>query len=534
MKMRQAPKATSISDHWGDLPCRLPESRPEASPFFADLAPRILHRHRVAGWEGLVLRLVALAEQAEIPWPDTNTRSYLDGLKNDLRRGAFVPNSPLLRSAGEPMPHLFACFALDPTRPDFIQTARQVHDGMGGVGYPLDWIRTGTELDQFLIYIDDDTNAHQAGRPRPASNAATLSITHVGVPNMLERCGSMYTTNLNVGITDAFMKRVRTGDTEAVSRLAWVAESIFRTGQPGVIFTDRIPRISAAEHTTFAANVCGEAPLAVDESGILGSLNLCCFLITSSGGWILDEPALQASAKRAVRFLDGMHDIHAHPSDSLRRNSLATRKLGVGVMGFAHALAFLGIRYGSPESEAFAARVGRLLWSAALSASKELGVTRGVYPAWQPDQGPRRRNACLVAVAGTATISLLVHTSGGIEPIYAHLRHQRVINSNLVVIDPVVQIFCEAAGISSADAIQCLSSGCSLDTILPPKHAALLPTALEVTGPEHIRVQAAFQREIDGGITKTINCPTDTSQATIEEWLRFAWGGRTAWLYHLS
>ena len=77
-------------------------------------------------------------------------------------------------------------------------------------------------------------------------------------------------------------------------------------------------------------------------------------------------------------------------------------------MGFAHALALLGIRYGSPESEDFAALVGHLLWTSALEESENLGHARGVYPAWQPSHGPARRNACLVAIAGTATISLLV------------------------------------------------------------------------------------------------------------------------------
>ena len=501
---------------------RLPQTSPAASPFFAGLAERILHRHRSAGWEGLVLRLVRLAEQAETPWLDTNVHSFLDGLRDDLQQGAFVPNSPLLRNAGNTTPHLFACFALDPTQPDFLQTARHIHDGMGGVGYPLDWTSTGLELDRFLVNIDDDTDAHQPGRPRPASNAATVSITHNGLSNMLERCGRMRNTNLNVGINHAFMERIMAGDVEAVTCLKRIADSIFRTGQPGVIFTDRIPRISAVE-TAFAANVCGEAPLAVDESGLLGSLNLSCFLTAGPAGWVLDESALQASTRRAVRFLDGMHDLHAHPTEALRCNSLATRKLGVGVMGFAHALALLGIRYGSPESEDFAALVGHLLWTSALEESENLGHARGVYPAWQSSHGPARRNACLVAIAGTATISLLVNASGGIEPIYAHLRRQRVIDRDIIVLDPVVRVFCEAANVPPVDAIRRLSVGEPLNAILPPDRARLLPTALEVTGIEHIRVQAAFQREIDGGITKTINCSYDTSREIIEGWLRLAW-----------
>ena len=499
------------------------DSRPERSPFFSALSRRIIHRHR-GGWSGLVARILGLAEHAEALYSGVRDRAYLCALENDLARGAFVPNSPLLRSAGDLSPHLFACFALDPARLDVLRTARRIHDGMGGVGYPLDWTRTGTELRGFLLRVDDDTDAHQPGRPRPASNAGTISIEHDGLLDLLALCGRMRTMNLNTGISDAFMERIASGDARALERLSKVAVSIYRTGQPGIVFSDRIPRISAVPGAAFAANVCGEAPLAIDESGLLGSLNLNCFLTRGADGrWRLDAAALQAATQRAVRFLDGMHDLHGHPTASLRHNSLATRKLGVGVMGFAHALAFLGIRYGSLESEEFAAHVGQLLWTAALDESVELAHSRGAYPAWRADDGPRRRNACLVAIAGTATISLLVHASGGIEPIYAHWKRHRVIDRELSILDPAVQRFCDAYGVASATTDQHFAAGRPLGQLLPPECAALLPICHEVTGEEHIRVQAALQREIDGGITKTINCSRDTSPAVIERWLRLAW-----------
>lgn len=497
---------------------------PEYSPFFESLAPRILHRFRPDGWGGMVDRLMALAVQAEASWEDHSDLShYLVTLRRDFGRGALIPNSPLLRNASESAPHLFACFALNPEKRSFLETARTVHDGMGGVGYPLDWLSTRSQVDNFLRTVDTDTHAHQSGRPRPASNAATIDVEHPGLTGVLDLAGKMLTTNLNVGFSNSFMQRVKEDEPVAVGRLREVTNAIHYTGQPGIVFVDRIPRISLTTKTTFAANVCGEAPLAIDESALLASLNLTQYLVQTKHGYDLDKRSFRQGVSNAVRFLDGMHDLHTHPTNALAANSLATRKIGVGIMGFAHALALLDIRYGTSESMEFAATIGRLLMTAAREESEGLAEKRGPFPAWQDSLGTPRRNACLVAVAGTATISLLVNTSGGIEPILAPFREQRVIDTHLRVLDPIVSIFCERAGISLASAKEKLSDGNHLSEVLPKDLAWLLPTALEIDGQQHLLVQGTLQREIDGGITKTINCPFETSVDNIESWIKMGW-----------
>ena len=497
---------------------------PPKSPFFDALAPRILHRHVGGGWPGLCDRLVAIAAEVEARYAEPDSGAFLAELLDAISRGAFLPNSPLLVNAGEDHRAIFACFALDTRRPlsEFFELSRAVHDGMGGVGCAIEG--SGADVAAFVQALDEDTGAHQAGRPRPASNAVTVDVNSEGAGALLSLSGRMRWTNLNWGVPDAFMHSVQAGLPVEVGLLTRLAESMHATGQPGVVFVDRIPRSSLEVAPPFAANVCGEAPLAADESGLLGSLNLLQFLGDGQQGPFLDEEALCRSVRLAVRFLDGMHDVHHHPATRLAANSLATRKIGVGVMGFAHLLPLLGIRYGDDASIRLASRIGNLMMRTARDESQRLSVIRGAAPAYRPVTGePARRNALLVAIAGTATLCLLVGTTGGIEPIQGLALRTRVVGREIVTVDPILLLLAARQGLDVKETDRRLRCGELLSDVVGSDLARLFPVAHEVDGADHIRVQAAFQREIDGGITKTINCPPSTSTETIRDWIQLAW-----------
>ncbi len=398
---------------------RLPGS-PEKSRYFPLLRHRILHRHVDQGWEGLVTRVQRLAIEAESLWHDDDRSQFVQHLGHALRSGAFLPNSPLLVNSGNDPRRLFACFAVDSRRSydEFLSIVRKIHDGMGGVGYALDAHVTSTRTADFVRRVDHDTVMHQDGRPRPASCAVTASIDAPGSDALIELAGSLATTSLNVGISDDFMAR---DDREAAQKLYMLSRAIHQTGQPGVVFTDRVPRIARDAGAPFATNVCGEAPLAADESGLLGSINLVqCLARGDDGRFAFDEARFTSLVRLAVRFLDGILDLHAHPHPLLRLNSLATRKIGVGVMGLAHFLALLGVRYGDLESIEIATHVAAALSGAAQEESKRLARARGRFPAWHAGL-PVHRNASLAAIAGTSTLALLTDTTGGIEPVFSHV-----------------------------------------------------------------------------------------------------------------
>ncbi|MEW6343162.1 MAG: hypothetical protein AB1704_21085 [Pseudomonadota bacterium] len=488
------------------------------SPFAPALAGRILHRFRSQGWEGLVDRVCALARKAEMSRNDVDPEHFLTQLAQAMRRGQMLPNSPLLVNCAEAAPRLFACFAVDVDKPasEFLKSFRFIHDGMGGVGYTLKSDESG--LAELIRLIDDDTVAHQQRRPRPASNAVTMPISG-DLDTFLGLAGTLAVTNMNVALSDAFMAALPT-DRAAQQRFNAIAGCIHATGQPGVIFPDRITRVSRDTHAQYAANVCGEAPLAVDESALLASVNLSAFVTAAQdGARIFDEAGFAHCVALCVRMLDGMHDLQTHASEALMQNSLATRKVGVGVMGFAHALMLLGLPYGSPASLQFARRLSAMLHESAAAESQRLAHCLGAYPAWDPGHGHARRNANLTAIAGTATIALIVGTSCGIEPIYSHRVAQRVIDREICVMDPVVSFLLGEQGIDPALAERRIATGESLRQIAGDALADLCPTALELSGDLHIQMQAALQSGIDCGITKTVNCPPETTVTEIRSWL---------------
>ncbi|MBM7620067.1 ribonucleoside-diphosphate reductase alpha chain [Bacillus tianshenii] len=498
---------------------------PENSPFFPKLSERILHRHLTEGWKGLINRIVDAANQAEELYSEKDKEAYLIEIRQVLEASEFLPNSPLMVNISEKKRKIFACYSLDARKPidDFLQVARQVHDGMGGIGYSLEHIKESSKIQNFIKVFDEDTVNHQAGRPRPASNAVTISIENPGMKAILDEAGHTKVTNLNIGISETFMEKYNSKDPWALERLRMVAESVHKTGQPAILFVDKIPNVSLEEDTPFAANVCGESPLAADESGLLGSINLVKFLKQTRNGYSFDEEKFACVVKTGVRFLDGMHDIHDHASPQLQRNTLSTRKIGIGLMGYAHLLALLGIRYGSMESVQIAEKISKLLMDAANEESSRLSEKRGSYPALHPKDSYKKRNALLVAIAQTSTLSLLVHTSSGIEPINGYVTKQNIMNDEMFILDPVIAHYAVMKELDPEKVKNDLINGKELYDIFGYEIAELFPKALEIKPEEHIEVQAAFQKHIDGGISKTINCSFSTTVEDIESWINLAY-----------
>lgn len=491
------------------------------SPFLLPLEDRILHKYKKHGWRALAERVANLANQAEKMRDDLDSSAYLTKLESALLNGQMLPNSPLLVNAAEDKQRIFACFSVNVCEPigKVLETFQFIHDGMGGVGYAV----SGHDLDfpEMIRLIDDDTVRHQTGRPRPASNAVTMPISG-NLEKFLTLAGTLSVTNMNVALDDVFMSDVN-NETPSRQKLLSVAQSIHATGQPGIIFPDRIPRIAKVKNPVIAANVCGEAPLAADESALLASLNLTAFCVADEvGNLSFDEARFAECVKLSVRFLDGMHDLHCHANDELKGNTSATRKIGVGIMGFAHVLMLLGMRYGDDACLAFAERVSLVLMTSARQESVRLAHQLGAYPAWHAEHGEFRRNASLVAIAGTATIALIAGTSCGVEPIFSPIWNQKIIGQHIRILDPVVSFILERAGLDVEQAKERLLSGESLTAIAGHALASLMPSAVDIPGDVHIRVQAALQTHIDGGITKTVNCENNTTVDQISDWIQQA------------
>lgn len=443
-----------------------------------------------------------------------------------MTRKDFLPNSPTLFNAGLPSGGTFSgCFKFDVADSmlgegsitDVATLAAAVQKWGGGVGYSVSDVRgKGTSVNSthgkacgpisvLKHYHSVAYNLITQGGKR---NGAQMGILHVNHPDIREfiQCKDESPTelssfNLSVAMTDEVMRRALADPSSPEGELLLLmAESAHRTGDPGMYFIDVAERGNPTPWLgkLTGTNPCGEVPLLNLEACNLGSLNLTNFItdLPAHGleRWNLprvDFERLAEVTRTAVRFLDTILDHNKFPDPRITAATLRTRKLGLGVMGWADLLMMLHIPYDSAEALELASRVMQTIQSAAQQESAELALEKGVFPALglMPDlfgrhgSVPRRRNATLTSIAPTGSISILAGVSSGIEPHYA-LLNNRFLGDGTKLVERV-----QTNGFT-------------------PK------VAHEISWQWHIAHQAAFQRHTDLAVSKTINLP---EEATVED-----------------
>jgi ribonucleoside-diphosphate reductase alpha chain len=475
----------------------------------------------------------------------------------------FLPNSPTLMNAGTALGQLSACFVLpvEDEMEGIFETLKQaalVQRTGGGTGFSFSKLRprsdlvhsTGGEASgpvSFMRIFDCATeNIKQGGRRRGA-NLGTLRVDH---PDILEfvrakRDGTSFRNfNLSVGATDRFFEAVRDdgshelvhpGTGEVASRLRAreifdeIVDAAFDCGDPGLLFLDAIERANPTPHLgrIESANPCGEVPLLPYESCNLGSVNLSHML----KGREVDWERLGRTVERAVRFLDDVIEVNRYPAAAIERATRATRKIGLGVMGFAEMLIRLGISYDSDEASRTASDLMKYIGESAHRASSELADSRGTFPAWEgslpAERGHRLRNATCTAIAPTGTLSILAGTSPGIEPLFALAFRRRGVLSGetLVETTPVLERVLRESGLQPGPVVAEVLERGTLRGVegVPEGLAHLLVTALEIPPVRHLELQAVFQRHVDNSVSKTVNLPRDATREDVAAIYRRAW-----------
>src|SRR3989449_310486 len=284
---------------------------------------------------------------------------------------------------------------------------------------------------------------------------ANMGILRVDHPDVLEfitckdRTTEITNFNISVAITDKFMEAVRAGtsyelvnprDQHAVGQLDArevldkIAFQAWKNGEPGLFFIDennrRQPTPNVADME--ATNPCGEQPLLPYESCNLGSIDLGRHMKRSPAGrWEVDWKKLEGTIRTTVRMLDDVIDMNAYPVKQIEEMTYATRKIGLGVMGFARMLFMLEVPYDSKEGVEWGRKVMRFIQETGYNESAKLAEERGVYPAWEgsrhQEKGLRLRNSYVTTVAPTGTLSMIADTSGGCEPEFSLIWYKRVL-----------------------------------------------------------------------------------------------------------
>jgi ribonucleoside-diphosphate reductase alpha chain len=506
--------------------------------------------------QDLFRRVARHIASAELNYDPNADVAYWEEQFYDLMASlAFLPNSPTLMNAGRELGQLSACFVLPVSDSmesifDAVKYTALIHKSGGGTGFAFSNLRPERDIVgstggvasgpvSFMQVFDTTTDVIKQGGMRRGANMAILRVDHPDILHFIEVKGdpnALTNFNLSVGITDAFMQAVeqgtdydlvnpRTGDVVQSLNAREVFDKIvhmaWKTGDPGVVFLDKInaknptPHLGSIEST----NPCGEQPLLPFESCNLGSICLSRMVTTLNGKPTIDYASLARTVKLTVRFLDNVIDVNEFPLPQIRERTLATRKIGLGVMGFADLLVQLGVRYDSRQGLETAEELARFVSEEADRASLELGRERGVFPAFEgsvydvPD-GPRYRNASRTTIAPTGSLSIIANCSSGIEPIFAltYVRHI-LDNQEFIEVNPYFERMAKENGFYSDALMKQLAGGKQLRDMpdIPDKVKELFVTAYDIAPDWHVRMQAAFQRYTDAAVSKTVNFPNEAT-----------------------
>lgn len=457
----------------------------------------------------------------------------------------FLPNSPTLMNAGTSLGQLAACFVLpvEDSIDSIFTTLKEmaiIHKSGGGTGFSFSALRpkgdmvasTGGRASgpvSFMRIFDVATDVVKQGGRRRGANMGVLRFNHPDIREFIrakEKTGFLENFNLSVAITDEEIEKVKQGkeielvnprDSKVWERVnarelfEMIVESAWRSGEPGLIFLDTINR---ANPTPFlgqivATNPCGEVPLLPYESCNLGSINLAKFV--DSGKVQYDR--LREVVWKAVHFLDNVIEANRYPLEAIERMVKGNRKIGLGVMGFADMLVKLGISYYSEEALKIAAEVMHFIALEARLASMDLAARRGTFPNYPKSVWSERnlplRNATLLSIAPTGSISIIASCSSSIEPLFALAFRRYVLeHTELLEVHPLLEEMFERFRVPEDVRRRVLEQG-TMEGIegVPEELHRLFLTALEIPPEFHVRVQATFQKYVDNAVSKTVNLP---------------------------
>lgn len=511
--------------------------------------------------EALFRRVAEAVAEADRPYL---SEIQLEELKSEfyemMTRLEFLPNSPTLMNAGRPLGQLSACFVLPVEDSmegifDSIKNAALIHKSGGGTGFNFSRLRpAGSSVRStggvasgpisFMKVFNAATEAVKQGGTRRGANMGILRVDHPDIREFItckQDNRDITNFNISVGLTGEFMTAVGNGeeydlidprDGKPVRRenareiFDLIIDHAWKNGEPGIIFLDRIneanvvPEAGEIEST----NPCGEQPLLPFESCNLGSINLYAMLKETDGKYEIDFEKLAETVRKAVHFLDNVIDVNKYPLSRIEEMTKNTRKIGLGVMGWADVLYRLFIPYDSEEAVELAEKVMAFIRDEGRKASAVIAEKKGVFPYYDKsiykNTGLKLRNATITTIAPTGTLSIIAGVSSGIEPLFAISYIRNVMdNDRLPEVNPVFREAAEKEGFYSDSLMERIATEGSIYEFeeIPENIRRVFITAHDISPEWHIRMQAAFQKYTDNAVSKTVNLRNDATRDDVKE-----------------
>ncbi len=465
----------------------------------------------------------------------------------------FLPNTPTLMNAGTDLGQLSACFVIPVEDSlvsifDAVKNMALIQQSGGGTGFSFAHLRPKGDIVRstkgiasgpvsFMRVFDTTTDIIKQGGKRRGANMGILRADH---PDIIEfitsktKQGFLTNFNISVAVDDKFMKAaMEDGEYELINprnrevvkkiraRDMWnlIITMAWRTGDPGAVFIDEINRRNPTPHIGMmeSTNPCGELPLLPYESCNLGSINLAKIVKDGSIDWEKFERIIPL----AVRFLDNIIDLNKYPLHEIEEITLANRKIGLGVMGFADMLVQLGIPYNSEEALKTGEEIIRFLEEKSHAASERLAQERGAFLNFPGSIFKKPiRNATVTTIAPTGTISIIAGCSSGIEPLFAISFVRNVLEgTKLLEVNPYFEAVAKERGFYSEELMMKIAKQGNLAGIdeVPEDVKRVFVTAFDVAPEWHVRMQAVFQKYCDNAVSKTINFPNDVDIKEVEK-----------------
>ncbi len=559
----------------------LTPSRPAKAGKWTEPALRVLRERYLTRKDGAVVetpeemcwrvaRSIAVGE-ARYGRSVAAVREVAEAFYDMMVDGYFLPNSPTLMNAGKGNGLQYsACYVLpvgDSMEEifDSVKAAAIIHKSGGGTGFAFSRLRPKDDLVastggrasgpvSFLRVFNSATEAVKQGGTRRGANMGILKVDHPDILEFIE-CkldGGITNFNISVAATNRFMEALERGEDyelinphtgQVLRRLSArevfsrIVAAAWRTGDPGMVFIDRInaspanpaPALGQIE----ATNPCGEQPLLPNEACNLGSLNVSKFARRGEDGeWSIDWEEMERVVRLAVRFLDDVIEMNPYPLPEIDNTVKANRRIGLGIMGWADLLFMLGIPYDSREATDLADRLMSFVKDKSHDQSAKLAEERGPFPNWSQsiyrDVRPMR-NSTVTTIAPTGTISMIAGCSSGVEPIFALAFEHRVKQSDgervLTFVNETFEQLAREQGFYSDALMQEIARRGSLHGIpgVPEKAQEVFKTSHDIGYEWHVRHQAAFQRSTDNGVSKTINLPNSAAEEDVASAYRLAW-----------
>lgn len=293
------------------------------------------------------------------------------------------------------------------------------------------------------------------------------------------------------------------------------------------VYDCHVPGINEFVANGIVVHNCSEIFLLPYESCNLGSIDVSKCVEKIGGEYRINFSMLNEVATLATQFLNLVIEANDFPIEQIKDMSLKTRKIGLGIMGFADLLIKLECPYHNVDASDIICAIMEEVTEAAKNESMRISSHSGIrcnIEYMHEDIPENSINSALTCIAPTGTISLIAGCSSGIEPLFALAYKRNIADTTFIESSSAVVEYLKRTGEYSEELMEKISeTGSIQDLDVSDFTKAVLRTSHDIDWNVHIDIQSLFQNYIHNAISKTINMPNSATVEDIMEAYEMAW-----------